>query len=335
MKIYGMTRKIERRLKNIALNIQSVFQRNRNPYSEFVRLFNFYNGSNKAPEVLFLGDSVAERVSWNDVDKRTLSNMLSVKLKGISDIAAISYGGFTLKVFYYFLLGLEKMKCKPQFVVLPINMRNFSPQWDLEPQWQFTTVIEQINTFLKSSSDVPSVHRIKTESLTPDAYNEFDSVSVDYSLSSLDKIGQFRLLINSTPDTEEQRKFRLRQIFIFHYTNILRPEHPKLFFLLEAIKILKRMKIPFLAYITPLNIKAGVVFAGKSFSDILRVNVQTVLDLINPYCVNGQGCVENWSEYLGQEYFFHPDNATEHLNEMGRDILATWIADKIKIAMRK
>lgn len=335
MKIHDMTRKIERRLKNIALDIQSIFQRNRNPYSEFVRLFNFYNGNTKAPEILFLGDSVAERVSWNDVDKRTLTNMLSIKLKGVSDIAAISYGGFTLEVFYYFLLGLEKMKSKPQFVVLPINMRSFSPQWDLEPQWQFTTVIEQINTFLKSSSDTPSVDEIKTERITPDVYNEFDSISVDYSLSSLDKIGQYRLLINSTPATEEQRKFRLRQIFIFHYTNILRPEHPKLFFLLEAISLLKRMQIPFLAYITPLNIKAGVAFAGTPFTKILRANVQTVLDLINPHCINGQGCVENWSEYLGQEYFFHLDNATEHLNEMGRNILATLIADKIKIVTGK
>jgi hypothetical protein len=333
--MFTLLKKIRRRLKKFIQGFFGIFRKERQPYSEFIRLFHYYNGTGNPAEVLLLGDSVAERVSWSDFDDRTLVQFIILNLKGMADIVAVSYGGFTLKVFYHFVLALEKMKNRPGMVVLPINMRNFSPQWDLEPAWQFQEEVELINGFISNPLMSPSLNQLKNEVLPTEMFNAFDATPVNYNLSPLNRIGHFRLLINSTPATEEQKKFRLSQIFIYHYTHALMREHPKVMFLENTLKLLQKMGIPFFAYLTPLNAKAGERLIGNSFSNALHDNVRVVSDLVDSYCTDGISVFKNWSEMLDSKYFFYPDNATEHLNEIGRCILASSIADEVKDLLKQ
>jgi hypothetical protein len=282
---------------------------------------------------LLLGDSVAERVSWNDYDDRTLSEMATRNLKGTTDVAVVSFGGFTLDVFYYLVLALEKMRHKPGLVVLPINMRNFSPQWDLEPTWQFQPELEHIKRFISNPSMSLPFGQVRREVISPEVFNAFDETPVEFNLSPFDRIAQFRLLINATPSTEEQRNFRLRQIFIFHYTNKLVKGHRKLVALENTLKLLQGMEIPFFAYITPLNVDAGLRLVGAEFSSVLHENVRLVSNLVGEYLTDGRSVYKDWSTTMRSEHFFHADNATEHLNEAGRKVLAENIADEVSILM--
>lgn len=321
--------KIKRRLKRWKESVVGKFQQERQPSSAFVHLFEAYHTGTNPPRVLLLGDSVAERVSWNDYDDRTLAELVINNLKGKTDIASISYGGFTLDVFYHLLLALEKMKYKPRLVVLPINMRNFSPQWDIEPTWQFKPEIEQIKRFISEPSLIPSIEQVRRETIPPEVFNAFDATPVEFALSPFDRIAQFRLLVNASPATEEQRRFRLQQIFIFHYTNRLVQGHRKLMALENILKLLQEQRIPFLAYITPLNVDAGVRWVGTEFSAALHENVRMVSSLVGEYLTDGKSVFMDWSESMRSEYFFHADNATEHLNETGRKMLAESIAGEV------
>ena len=276
-----------------------------------------------------LGDSVAERVSWNDYDDRTLAEFVTINLKDQTDVAAVSYGGFTLNIFHHLVLALEKMKHKPRLVILPINMRNFSPQWDLEPTWQFEPEVEQINRFISDPSLIPFIGQLPRETISPEVFNAFDAISVEFTLSPFDRIAQFRLMISATPATEEQRRFRLRQIFIFHYTNRLVRGHRKLMALESILKLLRSMGIPFLAYLTPLNVDAGIRLVGDEFITSLHENVNVVSHLVGEYLADGRSVFKDWSETMRSEYFFYVDNATEHLNEAGRKILANAIAGEV------
>lgn len=328
-------KKIKRRLKRWKKDIFSLFQEARQPSSAFIRLFEAYHTGTNPPKVLLLGDSVAERVSWNDYDDRTLAELVINTLKNQTDVAAISYGGFTLDVFYYLVLALEKMKYKPELVVLPINMRNFSPQWDLEPTWQFKHEVEQIKRFISDPSLIPSMEQVQRETISPEIFNVFDATPVEFSLSPLDRIAQFRLLINATPTTEEQRKFRLQQIFIFHYAYRLMRNHRKIMALENILKLLQHKRIPCLVYITPLNIDAGVRLVGEEFSTVLRENVRMVSSVVGEYLADERSVFMDWSETMRSESFFHADNATEHLNESGRKMLAESIAGEVSGLMGK
>lgn len=326
---------IKRRFKQWKTGLIARFQRERRPSSAFVRLFNAYHAGNNPPKVLLFGDSVAERVSWNDYDDRTLAEMITLNLKGHAEAAVVSYGGFTLDVFYHLTLALGKMKHKPGLAVLPINMRNFSPQWDLEPTWQFAPEIEQMQRFIADPSLLPSMEQARRETIPPEVFNAFDATPVECALSPFDRIAQFRLLVNATPATEEQRKFRLRQIFVFHYAFRLARGHRKLESLEGILSLLQGMGIPFLAYATPINIDAGIRLAGAEWAAALRENVSVVSRLVGGHLTDERSAFRDWSESMRSEYFFHADNATEHLNEDGRKILARSIADEVFAMMAR
>lgn len=330
-----LIKKINRRLKKWQKGVLGRFQQERHPSSAFIHLFNTYHTKFNPPRVLLLGDSVAERVSWNDYDDRTLAEFVTINLKDQTDVAAVSYGGFTLNIFYHLVLALEKMKHKPELVVLPINMRNFSPQWDLEPTWQFRPVVEQINRFISNPSLNPFIGQFPRETISPEVFNTFDATPVEFSLSPFDRIGQFRLMISAVPTTEEQRRFRLRQIFIFHYTNRLVRDHRKLVALECILKLLRSMKIPFLTYLTPLNVDAGIRLVGDEFVPLLHENVNVVSRLVGEYLTDGRSVFKDWSETMRSNHFFHIDNATEHLNEAGRKNLAKAISGEVTALMSK
>lgn len=327
-----LIKKINRRLKKWAKDGIRRFQQERQPFSAFVELFKYYHTDANPPTVLLLGDSVAERVSWNDYDDRKLSEMIIQNLQSRTDVAAVSYGGFTLDVFYHMVLALEKMKHKPRLVVLPINMRNFSPQWDLEPTWQFRPEIEQIQRFISHPSIVPSVKQVQREVISLEVFNAFDATPVAFDLSPFDRIAQFRLLINAVPATEEQRRFRSRQIFIFHYTNRLQRGHRKLVALENILKLIQSMGIPFFSYITPLNVEAGERLVGAEFLSVLHANVRMVSEVVGAYQAETHS-FKDWSETMRSKHFFHVDNATEHLNETGRKWLAESIAGEVSAVL--
>lgn len=328
-----LIKKINRRLKKWWKDVLGRFKQERHPSSAFISLFEAYHTGFNPPRVLLLGDSVAERVSWNDYDDRTLAEFVTTNLKKQTNVATVSYGGFTLHIFYHLVLALEKMKHKPELVVLPINMRNFSPQWDLEPTWQFEALVEQINRFIVDPSLPSFSGQFPREIISTEVFNTFDATPVEFALSPFDRIAQFRLMISAAPVTEEQRRFRLRQIFIFHYTNRLLRGHRKLVALESILKLLRSMGIPFLAYLTPLNVDAGMRLVGDEFAVLLHENVDVVSRLVSEYLTDGRSVFKDWSEMMRSDHFFHLDNATEHLNEAGRKILANAIADEVAAHM--
>ncbi len=328
---------ISRRLRSIKRIIKSgLFNkksaplpkpRNRPPISEFYELINYFDKSKQPPAVLFFGDSVAERTSRDDQDIRTLSEFVKANLEDKFEVASISYSAFNIKIFYYFIKALEKMKNRPQTVILPINMRSFSPQWDLEPSWQFSHEIDCINSFITDQEQ--TTFNIERESISTEEYNAFDSLSVKYPLSPLDKIGQFRLLINAKPATDEQRKFRLSQIFIFHYNYPLSIDHPKISFLEKALELLNRMNISVFTYITPINIESGIKYVGNEFSESIDSNIKVVKTVIKKHQAKGNISFIDCSKILTPDHFFHEDTLTEHLNEAGRKKLAALITSPV------
>lgn len=297
------------------------------PYDDFVKLIQCYNTDDHPPEVLLLGDSVAERISKNDLDERPLAQIITSNLKDKLRVACVSHSAFQMKVFYNLLLAVNKMKQKPRVVVLPINTRSFSPQWELEPTYQFNRLISLIEEFISNPKSIPPY--ISEEIFSPDLYEKFDSTAVDYPLSSFNRIGHFRLVIDAKPSTVEQKRFRLAQMFIFHYTFPLSPSHPRLMLLSSILELLNSVNISVVLYINPINIEAAEKYVGRAFSQSLKSNVQIISDLIQRHKATGNLFFKDCSTMLASNYFFHEDNATEHLNQEGRRELSSIISNAV------
>jgi hypothetical protein len=106
------------------------------PYPELTQLIELFNSAKPTPEVLYLGDSVVERISKYDVDTRTLGTMVGDCLQGKLSVAYIAHSAYHLRIFYGFIQVIKTLKRRPHVIILPINLRSFSPQWDLNPVWQ-------------------------------------------------------------------------------------------------------------------------------------------------------------------------------------------------------
>ncbi len=290
------------------------------PFPELTFLIQTFDKNGHVPEVLCMGDSVWERLSRDDVDQRNIGQMLQDDLRTTLDVGLISHSAYNLQIFLNFIKALAKMKNRPKYMVLPINLRSFSPQWFLNPLWQFEhekKVLEEY--FANPAMKIPVLEQVIE---SPSLYNSFDATPVDYQFSDYKTIHEFRTLIASVPIFEEEVFFRLRQIFIFHYMHPLVDTHPLLKYLDEALRILADMKIKTFVYITPINYQAGVRFCGEDFSFRVALNTAVVQEVVTRHRENGMVGYVDYGTLLGSEYFFNLDNATEHLNENGRKILA-------------
>jgi hypothetical protein len=297
------------------------------PYPVLKTLIQLFDTDLHAPIGLYFGDSVVERISQNDTDTRTLGQMVLSKLSKHLHFACISRSAYHMIIYYRLLLALENMRRKPKFLILPINMRSFSPQWHMNPLYQFEQEINILDTYI-STPDVPiaPIHGMPDTSTIS---QEFDRIPVQYPLTSFSTIGDFRKIIDSVPETETQKANRLKQIFIFHYMHPLESRHPHLLILNETLRLLKHLNMMVLIYVTPINYQAGKKYVGANFLKSIKKNLNLVQQL---FVINQRTTpilYQDYSTLLSSHYFFHDDNATEHLNEEGRKILSCKLTDSV------
>ncbi|MCL4267993.1 MAG: hypothetical protein KJZ72_00540 [Anaerolineales bacterium] len=297
------------------------------PYPELVGLLEGFNNTVPAPDILFFGDSVLLRVSRDDTDTDTLDQMLSKKLGGKLKLLSIAHTAYHMQIYKSLIRVLDVTKRKPRVVILPINLRSFSPQWDFYPAWQFHDEIQAVENYLSNPSlEIAGVNEV---SATSNLLRLFDAIPVKYPLTELNRIGQFRSMIASKSKNEDQKNSRLRQIFIYHYMHPLSEDHPKIKALEECVRMLSVLKIPLVLYVTPINWEAGRKYVGWEFIEAVKSNVNTISNRLSPHQMDNKVNFADLSILLEAGCFFSDDNATEHLNQQGRRLLADEIMKMI------
>jgi 2-polyprenyl-3-methyl-5-hydroxy-6-metoxy-1,4-benzoquinol methylase len=297
-----------------------------NVFPEFLSMVSMYNYNSFPPPILFFGDSVTLRVSTYDKDKRSLLEMVHDKLGERCTMSMVARSAYHSTVYQYFISALMHMRHRPKMVIIPINMRSFSPQWDRNPAWQFNEEINLLKDYVAG----------RTLNYTPAKSSElsneelFRQGEAVYPYTDFSRIGQFLDIINTKDNLSTEAKiFRIKQIFIFHYLHHLIPNHRKLTSLIEAVKLLSNNNILTLCYITPVNYQGGNKYVGEEFSTALRKNTQTVIDALSE--LNSKSVIiRNYSTLLAADKFFTPDHQTEHLNQEGREEICTLICKDVE-----
>lgn len=295
------------------------------PYPELQMLLENYDGVTP-PDILYLGDSVLLRISREDDKKDPLDRMFAEKVAGRFSVLGVAHTAYHLLVYRELIHVLKKTVHRPKIILLPINLRSFSPQWDYHPSWQFWSEIQAAQSYW---SNLVCVDINNDDEGLPNKtlLRLYDSIPVYYPEIGLKTIGYFRNIINAKPDDEEKRKYRLQNIFRFHYMHELVDVHPKLKALNDIVKLVAEMGIYVVVYVTPVNRQAGQRYAGNSFLDMVKSNVslikaQSVSERFNPLV-----SFSDFSLLLDSDCFFSEDNSTEHLNEKGREILSDQLKD--------
>ena len=122
-------------------------------YHELKLLLEAFDQQNEsAADILYFGDSVLQRISRDDKDIKTLSEMVARRLEPVYKTCILAHSAYTPRIFLALSQVFKIMRNCPKLVILPINIRAFSPQWDCRPHWQFEREILALRKFCKSPS---------------------------------------------------------------------------------------------------------------------------------------------------------------------------------------
>ncbi len=268
-------------------------------------------------EALYVGDSVLERVSRDDTQALPLSEIVRQKLAPGLAVGAISGTGYHPGVFVALLKAAASRLGRAKIWIVPVNLRCFSPQWDMNPMWQHQEEIDCLSGVVSSAAGIDA--------------ETYESIRVSCPQSPFTTVGDFQRCIAKKSATESERDFRAKQIFIFHYLHSLDAGHRKLEALREIEGLAEKTGIKLVMYCTPINHRGGQKHLGRDFIRIVEANVKTLIHALSPFGERMR--FDDLSRFLDSSHFFHADNATEHLNQNGRKKLALRISESVRKAL--
>jgi hypothetical protein len=260
--------------------------------------------------------------------------MVASRLSHRYRTTVVSWSAFRPDVYLSLCRVLAITRSRPRLLILPVNLRCFSPQWDRNPEFDFAREIAAIETFRRHPEH--GVPRLTPTKDLPRSYwkwREFRRTPVRYPVPAPERVAGFLEAIASRPADARTAEARWRQIFVFHYLHPVAEEHRQLRFLEETLRQLGELRVPVLAYLTPVNHEAGVRLLGDAFVSQVSATVATVLRRMADVAAAvgalpgaPRPTVADWGFLLGEDCFFHRNEPTEHLNERGRRRLADALA---------
>jgi acetyl esterase/lipase len=282
-------------------------------------------------DVVYLGDSTLAF----PVGEVTTAEILQEMLPEYK-IGEISHPAYNLDLYLHYVRYILLSAHRPQAIVIPVNMRSFSPEWDLRPGYQFDKVKKTLTLGL-------SISRIFGRPLEIFGYYK-PSISQETFLNATvyrgdEPVGTVRdfegivdqdavaeqgdagfVYHDALPSSEDEDA--LRQALIYRYMYRLRPDQRQLQALLEIAELGHDSDVEIVFYVTPINYQQGERFLGETFPETLNENVALVKSLVE----DRQAIVLDVSRDL--EAFAFVD--MEHLREAGKEYVSAQLAAAIR-----
>ena len=305
------------------------------PSPPLVTLAEAFGGDHEPPEVLLLGDSSSLFVSRFDVSRRPLLEITARRLAPLRT-CVVAHFGWHLGVHRGIVQAVASLPCRPRVVVLPVNLRQFSPQWAENPNFQFTDLMRAAVDFsVDPSGGVPAVPPFPRGDLTrgqnadADAWGRFRSVRVPCAWRSQETIGDHLDLIVTSPADATARSQRLRDVFAFHWLPGDKPE--RVHALGDAVRIAESFGARVVVQLSPINCDAGTRFIGAPFEDLIAQRIDDVTRVCRDAVRDrDQFVLEDLTHLLPSERFFYEADPTEHYDEIGRAAVAARTARAVQ-----
>lgn len=272
--------------------------------------------------VIYFGDSVIASRHPEDVDRRTIAEMLQEELGG-RRVGLVNQHGLNPTLMQSLTAYLVRRGGRPEWVVVPINLRSFSPVTDLRPQYQYVTLRLRLDhdDLLVSSWSQPlaSFHRLK---LDPVSQRQFEETPVYRGATQVGRIRDFE-----GPEFKTFSSDKLAKKFVVDYMYPLQADHRQVRSILDVADRCLRAGIRPLFYVTPVDVESGVDAVGPEFRSAVQSNTQLLRDLLSARGLD----LLDLSLGLDKEAFdwkrvLYPN---EHLTERGRRFVAEQVARRL------
>ena len=272
-------------------------------------------------DIVYFGDSTIASVREDDSNKENIAAMLQELLQDYQ-VGRLDHPAYNFDVYLAYATFIAHQPQKPKLVIMPINMRSFSPEWDMRPAYQFS----QEKRHLYNNNTL--FYRTVSRPLSVFHYYESDITLADYQqtvvYSGTVPMGQVMDFENKAYDNYSEENMRRKLIFFYMYQ--LTPEHRKVQSMLETAAMFQQHQIEFIFYITPIDVETGTAFLGPIFQQRIIDNTQLIENLL--YKEGAE--ILNLADDLDASYFAWQTYPNEHLNEDGRLFIAQQLAQTIE-----
>jgi hypothetical protein len=286
---------------------------------EFEELEQVKTSLDAGVEIIYFGDSVLKTSAGEGIEK-----MLSQE-SGKS-VRVIAHEAYHLGVYAGMVNFISKQDKKPEVLVVPINLRSFSPEWDTRPQYQFTNEITKLN----ESDDLLIGLGVRTNNLFGNSDEKkllddigWKSQTVYFGTEVVGTVNDFEFPINGNEDNLGEL---VKKKFIYQYGYILDEGSAKVQSLKDLIVKNKEMGVKVIVYVTPIDFEKGNEFVGADLLEIVGDNVSLLKKVGEDVGVE----IIDLSFDLEHEKFNYSFIPNEHLKEEGLQYVAKKIAEEIQ-----
>jgi len=260
-------------------------------------------------DVVMFGSSVNWWTAEEDTDKRKISEMLDSLLPN-EKVIDISHGAYHSEVYLEFVKFISKNKAEKPAIIVPINLRYFSPKWDLRPQYQF----------IKERYEIAGIPYLIN-------FKNYKKISKDEYLSHPVYLHEKQIgnIENFKRKNQQDENETMCNGFILHYLQLLHSNHKKLTALKDIVEICNKHEIDLLMYIIPIDIMKAERLNINTFKRTVLENISVIKNSLKEESVE----VLDLSFYLKSENFNYNLMPNEHLNMYGRKKIAERIKQKL------
>lgn len=271
-------------------------------------------------DVVYLGDSTIKRYDTEDKDTRSIGTFLQERLP-LAKIAEVAHEAYQARMYAGFARAIARTSPHPHVVIIPINLRTFSPLIHKNPETQFAVD----EAFLRLGIPGPLYKPFKTFYQAPFHADYVDipwtEEPVILDEEYLGTVQDFLTFSTSTYSLERER----RRIALNYFLPIL-PTHDYLSSLESISKTLLPKNIIPLYYITPLD-RERMQTLWPDTDIRLSQQIALIRATIN---AEPRAYFLDLSTLLPSAGFIQELYTSEHLNERGRKAVAEALSEAIR-----
>ncbi len=285
-------------------------------------------------DIIYFGDST---VSY-PVGEVTTAEILQEMLPNYT-IGEVSHPAYSMDVYLRYAKYLVHSGYRPRAVIIPVNMRSFSPEWDLRPGYQFekesrilTYGLFLSRIFLRPLEILGALApEISQDTfLNATVYNGDTPVGTVADFEELggsassERAGGGGFVYHDALPSEDDAE-ALQKTLIYYYMHGLKENHRKLQAMLETAELLTENDIDVIFYITPINYERGEKYLSSTFSERFVENTDLVKSLLTEDRLPNLSVL---NFVFGLEAYAFVD--MEHLRETGK----TYVAEQLAAALQ-
>jgi len=276
----------------------------------------------RQPDVVHLCDSSNFWTGPEDADHGRISDYLDQQL-GPLVAARLDGGAFHAGMYEAFLDLMIATGRRPRALVMPINLRSFSLEWDLKPAYAFEERMHQIRhaDSVLASAAIPVLRTfqwMEGDTLDQQAFLE---CPVWLGTNQVGKVEDF-----DNPASRQPTPERVRNRLIYYYLYPLEKDHRRLAAFRRISDKAAAAGIRVVFYITPIDFQTGERHLPGQFLAQVRANIRVVQETLADH----QPPVLDLSTALPSRDFATEDYPNEHLMEAGRRFVAEQLAWEVK-----